>query len=196
MQLTYERQVNELHEHNGESSYRRFLEGEKEAFDDIINLYKQGLIGFIIRNVGNADIAEDISEDCFVELIVNPGRYKFKSSLKTYLYAIAHNKVKEHFRRNKSASVSLEDIEDYLPVGNATNAIIAAENKEMLNRALSKLPKDYRDVLHLHYFEDMPYDVIEKIMRKNSKQVYNLAFRAKKLLKEILEQEGFIYEEP
>ena len=77
-----------MQEYNGESSYRRYLSGEKEAFNEIITLYKKGLIGFIFRHVGNLDVAEELSEDCFVELIVNPGRYKFKSSLKTYLYAI------------------------------------------------------------------------------------------------------------
>lgn len=83
-----------MYENNGESSYRRYIKGEKEAFDEIINLYKTGLIGFIFCRIGDMALAEDISEDCFVELIVNPTRYKFKSSLKTYLYGIAHNKTK------------------------------------------------------------------------------------------------------
>ncbi len=93
-----------MQENNGISSYRRYLEGDKEAFNDIIHLYKKGLIGFIYRYVGNVDVAEDISEDCFVELIVNPHKYKMKSNLRTYLYGIAHNKIKEYFRRNKIVS--------------------------------------------------------------------------------------------
>ena len=186
-----------MREHNGESSYRRYLEGEEGAFDDIINTYKKGLISFVLRHVGNWDVAEELSEDCFVELIVNPGRYKFKSSLKTYLYAVAHNKVKEHFRRNKSASfVPLEDAEELYSFHNTENEAENSENKRMIYLALSKLPRDYREVLHLHYFEDMPYEDIGKIMKKNTKQVYNLAFRAKNALKKFFEKDGFIYEEP
>jgi len=186
-----------MQEHNGESSYRRYLEGDKRAFDEIINLYRAGLIGFILRHIGNVDVAEDISEDCFVELIVNPNKYRFKSGLKTYLYAIAHNKVKEYFRRRKAITfVPIEDAGELLSPDNADEDAIKAENRRMINHALSHLPKDYCEVLYLHYFEEMSYEDIGKIMKKNAKQVYNLAFRAKDSLKKILEKDGFIYEEP
>ena len=185
-----------VQEHNGESSYRRYLEGEKEAFNEIITLYRKGLIGFILRHVGNEDLAEELSEDCFVELIVNPGRYRFKSSLKTYLYGIAHNKLKEYYRRNKSVSfVSLEEAGELYSSDSTDNEVVTAENRRMIHRALVSLPKDYCEVLYLHYFEDMPYEDIGKVMKKNAKQVYNLAFRAKHALKEIFERDGFIYED-
>ena len=57
------------------------------------------------------------------------------------------------------------------------------------------LPKDYKTVLYLIYFEDMSYNEIEKIMKKNNKQIKNLAYRARLSLKEILRREGFNYEE-
>ena len=184
-------------ENNGESSYRRYLEGDKEAFDEIIHLYKKGLVSFIFCRVGNIDMAEDISEDCFVELIVNPTRYKFQSSLKTYLYAIAHNKTKEHFRRNKStALVSIEDIGEICSTEDIHSIIDQAESKEMIKASLMVLPKDYREVLHLLYFHEMSYEDVAKIMKKNVKQIYNLAFRGKTTLKNILEKGGFIYEKP
>lgn len=42
-----------MQENSGADSYRRYLEGDKEAFRDIIQLYRKGLIGFIYRYVGN-----------------------------------------------------------------------------------------------------------------------------------------------
>lgn len=185
-----------MYENNGESSYRRYIKGEKEAFDEIINLYKTGLIGFIFCRIGDMALAEDISEDCFVELIVNPTRYKFKSSLKTYLYGIAHNKTKEHFRQKKSASfVSIEALDEIVSSDNMSSNVEQAENREMINKALLSLPKDYREVLYLLYFDEMSYEEISKIMKKSVKQIYNLAFRGKTMLKKILEKDGFIYEE-
>ena len=182
---------------SGESSYRRYLNGDAEAFDEIINLYKKGLIGFILRYVGDYDTAEDISEDCFVELIVSPGKYKFKSSLKTYLYGIARNKAVGHFRRNKSGSfISLEDAGELVSSLVVEDEAVRSEDKEMLGLALTALPKDYREVLELHYFEGLSYEEIGRVMKKSPKAVYNLAFRAKHALKEKLEKDGFIYEEP
>lgn len=185
-----------MQENNGASSYHRYLEGNKEAFNDIIHLYKKGLIGFIYRYAGDVDVAEDISEDCFVELIVNPQKYKMESNLKTYLYGIAHNKIKQYFRRKRVVSyVSIEDVNELFSSDNTSNDIIKSETQTMIYQALSVLPKDYCEVLYLHYFEDMSYEDIGKVMRKNTKQVYNLASRAKKKLKENLEKDGFVYEE-
>jgi RNA polymerase sigma-70 factor (ECF subfamily) len=188
--------VNGVQEINGESSYHRYLNGEKEAFDEIIELYKNGLVGFILRHIGNYDVAEDISEDCFVELIVNPGKYKFKSRLKTYLYGIAHNKIKMYYRRNKLSAIPLEDAAELMSSYNVEDLAFKSENKKIIYLSLSKLPKEYSEVLHLHYFEELSYDDIAKVMKKNTKQIYNLAFRAKNALKNVLKQEGFTYEEP
>lgn len=185
-----------MQECNGASSYHRYLKGDKKAFDDIINLYKKGLMIFIHQHVGNLDVAEDISEDCFVELIVNPHRYKFKSSLKTYLYGIAYNKIKEYYRRKKTVSfVSFEDVSELFSSNDTSNHVIKTEDQNMINHAFSCLPKDYCEVLYLRYFENMSYEDIGKVMKKNVKQIYNLASRAKKQIKEILERDGFIYEE-
>jgi len=65
---------------NGASSYRRFLEGEKEAFDEIIHMYSDGLTFFINHYVQNLAAAEDITIDVFTELIVHPKHYNFKVS--------------------------------------------------------------------------------------------------------------------
>ena len=48
---------------NGASSYRRFLEGDLSAFEEIIDTYKDSLIFFINRYVSDLDLAEDIAAD-------------------------------------------------------------------------------------------------------------------------------------
>ena len=69
---------------NGADSYRRYLDGEQEAFGEIVDLYRENLIFFIHRYVNNLDTAEDLAEDVFVELIVHPGRFEGKCSLNTF----------------------------------------------------------------------------------------------------------------
>lgn len=54
---------------------------------------------------------------------------------------------------------------------------------------------EYREVLHLLYFEDMSYDEAAAVLKKNNKQIKNLVYRAKKSLKIALEKEGFNYED-
>lgn len=62
---------------NGVSSYRRFLEGEKSAFSELLDLYRDNLIFFINRTIHNLHVAEELAADCFVELLIHPKRYNF-----------------------------------------------------------------------------------------------------------------------
>lgn len=67
---------------NGESSCRRFLQGDKSAFDDILKEYRQSLTFFIYRYVKDYDEAEDIAIDVFVEFLAHPKNTTLKPHLK------------------------------------------------------------------------------------------------------------------
>ena len=54
---------------NGESSYRRFLDGDDEGFDDIVRTYKDGLILYLNGYVNNIYTAEEVAEDTFFRLL-------------------------------------------------------------------------------------------------------------------------------
>lgn len=181
---------------NGEGSYRRFLEGEKNAFSEIIELYRKNLIFFINRYLNNLSEAEEIAEDCFVELIVHPRRYNFKTSLKTYLFTIARNKAVDLIRKKKFTVFNAEEVllnasDDLIEF---EEDILKRESEKALHNAINKLQYDYRSALHLIYFEDMSYNEACVVMKKTKKQIENLVYRAKIALRAILEKEGFKYE--
>ncbi len=180
---------------SGEELYQRYREGDESAFDGIIALYKNGLILFLYRLVGDWHAAEDLSEDCFVELIVHPRRYRFQSGLKTYLFAIARHKALSHLRRHRRApSVSLEDAGPLADDADPAGRTDERERRAALLRALDSLPKDYGEALYLRYFEELSAEEIARVMRKNLKQVYNLSSRAKTALKSLLERDEFFDE--
>ena len=91
------------------SCYKRFVAGEKEAFAKIVDEFREGLIYFINRYVNNMDVAEDLSEDVFVELLINPKRYNFTTSLKTYLFTIGRNKAVDYIRKNRRIAGALDE---------------------------------------------------------------------------------------
>ncbi|MBR6289809.1 MAG: RNA polymerase subunit sigma-24, partial [Clostridia bacterium] len=88
---------------NGASSYRRFLDGDKAAFEEIVNELFRPLVFFILGYVGNVHDAEDVAIDAFSDLIVNPRRYNFKTSLKTYLFMIGKSRAVDLLRHRKVA---------------------------------------------------------------------------------------------
>ena len=73
---------------NGAISYRRFLEGDDNALEEIVEDYKDGLILFLNGYVNNIYIAEELTEDTFFRLITKRPRFSGKSSFKSWLYAI------------------------------------------------------------------------------------------------------------
>jgi len=181
---------------NGASSYRRFLEGDEDAFGEIIDLYREGLIFFINRFVHNISVAEELSEDVFLELLIHKHRYNFKNSLKTYLYAIGRHKALDYIRKlARRDEVPLDESVYAAQASDFDENFLTGERSRQLHEAIDSLNGDYRTVLHLLYFEDMSAEQAGKVMSKNRKQVENLAYRAKNALRIALEKEGFCYED-
>ena len=178
---------------SGASSYRRFLNGDEKGLAEIVNMYGDNLMLFINSFVNNLTLAEDIMEDVFMELVVKRHNFKEESTFKTYLFAMGKNKAFNVLKKNKRCTyIEDKEIEDEKRF---EDNLIKNEEQKHIHEALKKLPKDYKTVLYLIYFEDMSYNEIERIMKKNNKQIKNLAYRARIALKEILGKEGFSYEE-
>ena len=177
---------------NGASSYRRFLDGDDSAFDEIMKELFDNLVFFIDRFVHDIHAAEDIAIDAFSDLVVNKHRYNFKVTLKTYLFMLGRSRALNYIKHRKvidfveltetdKASSEQETLEEI---------VLADERKRVVNNALNALPDDMRVVVHLIYFEDLSYDEAAKVMKKNRKQVDNLLYRAKKELRIILGKDG------
>lgn len=167
--------------------YRRYRNGDEAAFAEIVKLYFSNMVFFIDRYVHDPEEAQDIAIDTFTELVVHPGRYNFKTSLKTYLFAIARHKalnfVKRRSRRPEEADPGHDTV-----TGSAEERIMADQQKRQLHEAMASLPEDQRIAVHLVYFEDLSCEDAAKVMKKSRKQVYNLLYRAKTALRDILER--------
>ena len=177
---------------NGASSYRRFLDGDESAFDEIMKEYFDNLVFFIDRFVHDIHAAEDIAIDAFSDLVVNKHRYNFKVTLKTYLFMLGRSRALNYIKHRKVIDfVELSEAEN-VPAEQKTleEIVLADERKRVVNNALNALPDEMRVVIHLIYFEDLTYDEAAKVMKKNRKQVDNLLYRAKKELRIILGKDG------
>ncbi|MBE6654195.1 MAG: RNA polymerase sigma factor [Ruminococcaceae bacterium] len=180
---------------NGASSYRRFLDGDQSGFDELIINYRDSLIYFINGFLNNLDESEDVAEEAFMELIVHPHRYSFRSSFKTYLFTVARNKAVDRVRKEKKLSpAQIEDM-DLEDISRLEHSILKDENSQMLRKSMEKINPEYAAVLRLLYFEDMTSEQVGKILKKNKRQIANLTYRAKNSLRRAMEEEGFSYEE-
>lgn len=173
---------------DGASSYRRFLDGEEFAFDEVQNLYFDRLTFYINRFTQNLYDAEDLAVDTLLELLIHPNRYNFRTPLKAYLFAIAHNKALNFLRkRDHFRTVSVDETEELADRMSLEEDLLLDERKRALTREVEKLPTDLREAVHLVYLEGLSYEEAARVMRKNRKQIDNLLARAKATLRANLE---------
>ena len=177
---------------DGAGSYRRFLNGEESAFDEIMNELFRKLVFFIDGYVHDSYTAEDLAIDVFSDLIVHKHRYNFKVSLKTYLFIIGRSRALDYIKHRKVIDfVEINEAEGFSDDERVLEqTVLDDERKRMVNEAITKLPEDMREVVHLIYFEDMTYAEAAKVMKKTAKQVDNLLYRAKTQLRIILGKDG------
>ena len=176
---------------NGASSYRRFLNGDESAFEDIMKELFHGLVFFIDGFVHDTHAAEDIAINTFSDLVVHRHRYNFKVTLKTYLYMVGRSRALDYIKHRKVIEFTeLSEVQDIADDEVLEETVLKSEQKRRIHAALAKLPRDMREAVHLIYFDEMTYEEAAKVMRKNRKQVDNLLYRAKKELRVILGKDG------
>lgn len=177
------------------SSYRRYLNGDEEAFDTIVKELFDPLVFFIDRYVRDTAAAEDIAIDVFTELIVHKHRYNFKVQLKTYLFMIGRSRALNFLKHRKHlAETELQEADHADDRQDLEARFVRSERHRLLHQALQTLPEDMRTALHLVYFEDLSYEDAAKVMKKTKKQVDNLLYRAKGALRTILGKEGALFQ--
>ena len=178
---------------HGASSYQRFLEGDDGGIVEIIRDYKDGLILFLNRYVGNIHVAEELAEDTFFRLVTKKPRFTARYSFKTWLYTIGRNTAVNHLKRaGRLRDLSAEHPEDLRDEENALErAYIREEEKIRIHRALSKINPNYSRVLYLKFFEELANEQIAVSMGRSRRQVENLLYQAKRSLKAELDKEGY-----
>lgn len=178
---------------HGVSSYRRFLRGETDGLEKLIVTYSDELVRFAFGYVKSEAAAEDVVSDSFATLFMKPKSFSEDDQLRAFLYKIVRNRSVDYLRRHRR-ELPLEDVEGALSVPDAEEKILKKERDEALHRCLAQLPRQYREVLVLTWFEEFSNEQVASILGKSAKQVYNLRSRAKETLKKMLEKEGITRE--
>ena len=178
----------------GLNGYLRFLKGDNAALEDTVRIYSDALVRFAYCYVKNSATAEDIMEDAFVKLLVKRKTFTEEEQLRAYLYKIVRNRCLDYLRAQKRL-LSLDDYAEKLMGAGLENTLEKRERHRQVCVALEKLPKDYKEILLLSYFNGFSVVELCNGLGKTQKQVYNLLARAKKALGKQLKKEGFSYED-
>ncbi len=178
----------------GASSYRRYLANNAQTLEMLVHYYSDDLVRYAYTYVQNAAVAEDIMEDAFAAYVVKKIEFSTKEQIRCWLYKTVRSRAVDYLRRHRR-EVSLEDMDAVLHIPDPTNELIIKQRNDALYRSLQSLPQQYRVVLQLHYLDDFSVEQICTILRKSTKQVYNLLARAKASARDLLLKEGITHED-
>jgi RNA polymerase sigma-70 factor (ECF subfamily) len=136
-------------------------------------------------------LAEDMTQETFISYY-EQGRFKGRSSLKTYLYSILMNHIKMYLRKHKSSHLCTREALE--AVGSITifeDQVVSAID---LENALLTLKDTYRLVIILYYYNDFSVGEIGQILNCSNSTVKMRLKRGRDLLKKHFEKEGHLYE--
>ena len=178
----------------------RVLGGDNDAFSLLVEKYQTKVYNLALRMSGNEDDAFDLAQESFVRAWRNLGGFQFESSFSTWLFRLTSNICLDFLRaRKRRAAVSLtmtddEDEETQLAVPDPgktpEEAVIAAEDRALLTRALNELPADQRQILTLRAIDDLSYAEIAEILQLQEGTVKSRLSRARAALRNKLLQIG------
>ncbi|RLE19494.1 MAG: RNA polymerase subunit sigma-24 [Acidobacteria bacterium] len=171
------------------------LKGDVDRYEALVNRYQKPIINFIFRMVGNYEDATELAQDVFIKSYVSLAGFNRQYRFSTWLFRIATNRAIDFLRKRKVAVVSMEgDYEDYTPQykSDGSSPLETLEDgrlKTLLGDAIQQLPPEYREVIVLYHVTETSYEEIAEITGLPLGTVKNRIFRARKMLKKILEGE-------
>ena len=140
---------------------RRVLQGAKEEFRHLVQAYQEQVYHMILRQVGDAAIARDLTQEAFVKAYVGLSTFQFGSAFSTWLVRIALNVTNNYFSsrgfKERMHSVSMDSLSEDSRQGMEARDGVDELSIRQLQRALGTLPPKHREVLVLCALEQKSY---------------------------------------
>ena len=159
------------------------------AFVVLIQRYQRDVYRLVWRiSAGHAD-SEDIAQETFLRLWVNPAQVREAKALKGWLLRVASNMVMDRYRRKPMLNIeAAEDIADMAPGPDGWREL--SQVSRAVDTAIAQLPDRQRMALALVHFEQMSNIAAAEVMELSVDALESLLARARRRLKEILGPEG------
>lgn len=174
-------------------------DGETAAFQILYERYRDPIFRFAYRLLGSTEAAEDVTHDCFLSLIKEPGRFDAsRASLRTYIYAAARNLTAKRYN-NFAREAAIEEVPDAFHSAERHGPMARVLENELsseVERAIASLPPLQKEALVLFEYEDLSLAEIGAVVGADTNTVKARLFRARETLRARLDRYMRIGREP
>ena len=149
----------------------RFQNGDVNAYNELVNRYKDKLLNFVFRYFNNREQAEDVVQETMIKLYTHASYYKNIAKFSTWIYTIAKNNALTELRKNKRKQTTSLWTNEGKPIDiemkdesleKTVHNQIAVEE---LNKYLDEIPENFRVAVVLRDFQELSYEEISKILK-------------------------------
>jgi RNA polymerase sigma-70 factor (ECF subfamily) len=168
---------------------KRAGEGDQAAFLELYDRHREPIFRFAYRLLGEVDIAEDVTHDCFLSLIRKPENFRpDRASLRTYLFAAARNLALKHFRSTGRETGLDEMVKEpqLSPRHEPLRKLLDNELVAEVRRAVFSLPPLQREALILFEYEGLSLNEIAEITDADVGAIKGRLYRARERMKGLL----------
>ena len=179
--------INPLHTDQLQHWWLLALEGDTRAFHSIHGELFRGLYDYAVKLLQDGQLADDAVQELFVKVWVKRGVIGPLQKVKPYFFTALRRQVLNQLRSRRLREMRIGGLPrpdiDFSPeevfVRNEEYLSLQAKIADLLN----ELPKRQKEVIYLHYFEEMDYTQIAEVMRINYQSVLNLTQKALRKLR-------------
>ena len=176
---------------------RRILSGDDEAFSTLMRKHQKGVHALIWRKIGDFHIAEEITQDTFIQVYKKLGTLEDPNRFEGWLYVIANRLCINWIKRNKVKmdKLNMQSLEDTHPeevekasyqyhISHQRETEITNHRQNLAKTLLQQLPESERTIVTLHYLGKMTSKEIGKFLGVSVNTIKSRLRRARKRLQE------------
>lgn len=170
---------------------RRIAAADQSAVRLLLARYKRRVFGFIVRLVRNDAIAEELTNEVFLEVWRGAAKFEGRSSAATWIMSIAHNRSVSVLRKRREESWDEEDAHQIPDQDDDPEMTAQKTDKgELLQQLLETLSPMHREVIELVYYHELSLGEVSEVIGVPSATAKTRLFKARKRLGEKLQAAG------
>lgn len=169
------------------------LKGNLNTFQLVVKQYQNLVYSILNRMLTNDEDIEDVGQEVFIKVFENLKSFKKESKLSTWIAKITYNIAINYLKKEvKNKYDSLDDNVDFhFSSVTPESKLIGKEFDNYLNKLIRELPLQYRTVITLYHLEELNIQEVHKITKFPEGTIKVYLLRARKLLKEKLQKDGY-----
>ncbi|MEJ5253392.1 MAG: RNA polymerase sigma factor [Armatimonadota bacterium] len=161
----------------------RFRAGEMQALETLFWRYADAVLAYATRLLGNRTDAEEVLSEVFLRAFDGLMGYRAEGTFKAWLFRIARNCCIDRLRQPRL--LRIEEVTE--PMQNDATADV--ELRVAVQRALRRLPEEYRTVLLLCDVEEFTAKEVAQMLERSVPSVKGMLYRARAALRDALSEE-------